>query len=101
MAYGGRAEVTDSLKNIIHKINNKEINENDVDEKLINDNLYLSSSPDILIRPGGEKRISDFLLWQINYTEIFFVKKLWPEFTKEDLIKIIDEFKQRERRFGK
>jgi len=101
MAYSGRAEITDALKKIIQKIKNKEIDENDVDEKLINENLYLSSSPDILIRPGGEKRISDFLIWQSNYSELFFINKLWPEFTKEDLIKIINEFKQRERRFGK
>ncbi|MCH8004442.1 MAG: di-trans,poly-cis-decaprenylcistransferase [Nanoarchaeota archaeon] len=101
MAYSGRAEITDALKKIIQKIKNKKIIENDVDEKLINDNLYLSSSPDILIRPGGEKRISDFLIWQNSYTELFFTDKLWPEFTKEDLIKIINEFKQRERRYGK
>jgi len=101
MAYSGRAEITDALKKIIQKIKNKKIIEDDVDENLINDNLYLSSSPDILIRPGGEKRISDFLIWQSNYSELFFIKKLWPELTKEDLIKIIDEYKHRERRFGK
>ena len=100
MAYSGRAEITDAFKKIIKKIKNEEINENSIDESLINENLYLSSSPDILIRPGGEKRISDFLLWQSPYTELFFIDKLWPEFDKEDLIKIIDEFKSRERRFG-
>ena len=67
----------------------------------MNENLYLSSSPDILIRPGGEKRTSDFLLWQTAYSELFFVDKLWPEFTKQDLVKIIEDFKRRERRFGK
>ena len=101
MAYSGRAEITDAFKKIIQKIKNKEINEKDIAESLINENLYLSSAPDILIRPGGEKRISDFLLWQISYTELFFIDKLWPEFEKEDLIKIIEEFKSRERRFGK
>ena len=101
MAYGGRAEIVDATKKIIQKLRNKEINEEDIDEKLINENLYLSSSPDILIRPGGEKRISDFLLWQIAYSELFFIDKLWPEFSKEDLINIIEEFKSRERRFGR
>tara|TARA_B100000315_G_scaffold149956_1_gene138649 strand:+ start:1292 stop:1987 length:696 start_codon:yes stop_codon:yes gene_type:complete len=101
MAYGGKAEIVDATKKIIQKIKNKEISEEDIDEKLINENLYLTSSPDILIRPGGGKRISDFLIWQSNYAELFFLDKLWPEFTKEDLTAIIEEFKQRERRFGK
>src|SRR3989338_4587090 len=101
MAYSGRAEITDAFKKIIQKIKNKEINEKDIAESLISENLYLSSAPDILIRQGGEKRISDFLLWQNSYTELFFIDKLWPEFEKEDLIKIIEEFKSRERRFGK
>ena len=101
MAYGGRAEIVDATKKIIEKIKNNEINENDIDENLLNENLYLSSSIDILIRPGGEKRISDFLLWQIAYSELFFIDKLWPEFTKDDLVNIIEEFKNRERRFGK
>jgi len=101
MAYSGRAEITDAIKKILKKIKNKEIDENYIDENLINENLYLSTSPDILIRPGGEKRISDFLIWQSNYSELFFIDKLWPEFTKEDLIAIINEFKQRERRFGR
>jgi len=101
MAYGGRAEIVDATKKIIKKIKNKEIDEEDIDEQLINENLYLSSSQDILIRPGGEKRISDFLIWQSNYAELFFLDKLWPEFTKEDLVQVIEEFKNRERRFGK
>ena len=101
MAYSSKAEITDALKNIIKKIKNNEIKEDDIDENLINDSLYLSSSPDILIRPGGEKRISDFLLWQSSYSELFFLDKLWPEFEKEDLIKCIEEFKKRKRRFGK
>ena len=101
MAYGGRAEIVDATKKIIKKIKNNEINENDIDENLLNENLYLNNSIDILIRPGGEKRISDFLLWQMAYSELFFIEKLWPEFSKEDLINIINEFKSRERRFGR
>lgn len=101
MAYGGRAEITDALKSIIKKIRNKEIDEKDVDENSINESLYISSTPDILIRPGGEKRVSDFLLWQSAYTELMFLDKLWPEFTKNDFIECIEEFKKRERRFGR
>ena len=100
MAYSGKAEITDSIRKIINKINNKEININNINEDLIKNNLYLSSNPDIFIRPGGEKRLSDFLIWQSAYSELFFLDKLWPEFTKQDLVNIIEEFKQRERRFG-
>ena len=100
MAYSGKAEITDSVRKIINKINSKEINIENVDEDLIKNNLYLSSEPDIFIRPGGEKRMSDFLLWQSSYSELIFLEKLWPEFTKEDLIWCIGEFKRRERRFG-
>jgi len=100
MAYSGRAEIVDATKKIIKKIQKSEIKFEDINESFFNENLYLSRSPDILIRPGGEKRISDFLLWQSSYAELFFTDKLWPEFTKEDLIEIINEFKQRERRFG-
>src|SRR3989344_1688628 len=97
MAYSGKAEITDSVRKIINKINSKEINIENVDEDLIKNNLYLSSEPDIFIRPGGEKRMSDFLLWQSSYSELIFLEKLWPEFTKEDLIWCIGEFKRRER----
>src|SRR3989344_3007689 len=100
MGYGGRAEIVDSIKKIIKKIKNKKINERDIDEKLIAQNLYLQDEPDIVIRPGGEKRVSNFLIWQSYYSEWFFIDKLWPEFTKQDLIEVIDEFKERERRFG-
>jgi len=101
MAYGGKAEIVDSIKSIIKKIKKKKIKEKDINEKLVENNLYLKSKPDIFIRPGGEKRMSDFLIWQANYSEIFFISKLWPEFEKKDLVKIIEEFKRRERRFGK
>jgi len=101
MAYSGKAEITDSLKKIVNKIKKNKLKTKDIDEKLINENLYLSTSPDILIRPGGEKRISDFLIWQAAYSELFFLDKLWPEFTKKDLVDVIREYKQRERRFGK
>ena len=101
MAYSSKAEILDSIKKIAIKLKNKKIEIDEINEKTVNDNLYLSSSPDILIRPGGEKRLSDFLLWQSAYTELVFLEKLWPEFTKEDLIWCIEEFKRRERRFGR
>ena len=100
VGYGGRAEIVDSIKKIIQKIENKEIEIKDVNEELVSENLYLKREPDIMIRPGGEKRMSNFLLWQCSYSEIFFLEKLWPEFEKEDLVKVIEEFKARERRFG-
>ncbi|MBL7055587.1 di-trans,poly-cis-decaprenylcistransferase [Candidatus Woesearchaeota archaeon] len=101
MAYSSKAEIVDSVKRIITKINNNEIKIGDVNESAVEENLYLSSSPDIFIRPGKEKRMSDFLLWQSAYSELFFIDKLWPEFEKEDLAAIIEEFKSRERRFGR
>ena len=99
MAYGGRQEIVDAFKKIIKdskKQNPKKINEN-----LIAKNLYLKSEPDLVIRPGGEIRTSNFLTWQSVYAEFVFLDKLWPEFTKEDLINCIQEFNKRKRRFGK
>jgi len=101
LGYGGRQEIVDATKKIIEKINNKELKIEDIDENTFSNNLYLNSEPDIFIRPGGEKRISNFLLWQASYSELVFLEKLWPEFTKEDLLWCIEEFKKRERRFGK
>lgn len=100
LGYGSKTEIVDALKAIIKDIKNQKIDENSINEDTITQNLYLPSEPDILIRPGGEKRLSNFLLWQCSYAELFFLDKLWPEFTKEDLMNIIKEFNQRERRFG-
>jgi len=98
MAYGGRQEIVDAFKKIIKK--SKKLNPNQINEKLITSNLYLKSEPDLVIRPGGEVRTSNFLTWQSAYSEWVFINKLWPEFTKQDLIKCIEEFNRRERRFG-
>jgi len=95
MAYGSIGEIVDMVKNIIKKKYKK------VDEKIVLDNLYLKDSPDLLIRPGGEKRLSNFLLIQMAYTELYFTEKLWPEFKKKDFTKAIREFEIRERRYGK
>lgn len=98
MAYGGRQEIVDAFKKIIKK--SKKLNPNQINEKLVTQNLYLASEPDLVIRPGGETRTSNFLTWQSAYSEWFFLKKLWPEFTKQDLIDCIEDFNKRERRFG-
>jgi tritrans,polycis-undecaprenyl-diphosphate synthase [geranylgeranyl-diphosphate specific] len=101
IGYSGRAEIVDAVKKIAYKVMDNEIKAEDIDEELVRDNLYLSNEPDIVIRTGNEKRISNFLLWQSAYSELFFLEKLWPEFEKEDLVKVIEEFKRRERRFGR
>ena len=95
LAYGGRQEITDAVRKILKS------NINAIDDNTITRYLYLKSEPDIVIRPGGEVRTSNFLTWQSVYSEWFFVNKLWPEFTKKDLEKCVDEFNKRERRFGK
>ena len=93
--YGSKEEIIRSIK----KINNSSL---PINVKNINKNLYTSNIPDpeILIRTGNRNRLSNFLLWQLSYTEIFFVKKLWPDFTKEDFIKIISQFLKVRRNFG-
>lgn len=101
MAYGGRAEIVDAAKKIADKVESGKIKIEEIDEELITSNLYLADEPDLIIRPGGEKRVSNFLIWQGYYSEWYFTDKLWPEFTKEDMIKAIDDYKVRERRFGK
>ena len=90
--YGGRKEIIDALGRLVSK--NKEIT-----EKNIQDELDLSEV-DLLIRTGGEQRISNFLLWQTAYSELYFTKTMWPEFTKTEFRAIIEEYKTRERRFG-
>jgi undecaprenyl diphosphate synthase len=92
--YGGREEIVDAVNKIIKKGAKK------VDEKIISENLYLSSEPDIIVRTGGEQRTSNFLPWQGIYAEWFFLKKTWPEFNKLDLKKVLSQFNSRERRFG-
>jgi undecaprenyl diphosphate synthase len=102
LGYGGRQDIVDITKNIARKILTKDIKVDDIDENMIN---RLSSVPvddiDLLIRTGGDNRISNFLLYQIAYTEICFVNKYWPDFTKEDFLNCLDSFKKVNRRFGK
>ncbi len=101
MAYSGRAEIIDAVKKIAEAVKNGNLNVNEIDEKLLQENLYLNSDPDLIIRTS-ESRLSGFLLWQSSYSEIIFLPNLlWPEFTKEHFIGCLKEFSDRERRFGK
>ena len=102
LGYGGRQDIVDITKNIARKILTKDIKIDDIDENMIS---RLSSVPvddiDLLIRTGGDNRISNFLLYQIAYTEICFVNKYWPDFTKKDFLNCLESFKKVNRRFGK
>ncbi|TDP27160.1 isoprenyl transferase [Halanaerobium congolense] len=100
--YGGRAEIIDSAKKIAEAYKNNEIKLDQLDENNFSDFLYNRQLQDVelLIRTGGDMRLSNFLLWQSAYAELYFTDKFWPDFEAEDLIKAIKEFKQRERRFG-
>jgi len=101
MAYGGRAEIIDATKKIAEKIKAGELNVDEINEEVFRKELYMESEPDLIIRTSGEQRTSGFLLWQGSYAEFYFCPKLWPEFEKEDLIKAIEDYSERERRFGK
>jgi tritrans,polycis-undecaprenyl-diphosphate synthase [geranylgeranyl-diphosphate specific] len=101
IAYGGRAELIDTTKKIAQKVKEGKLDINEINEDLFMQNLYLSSEPDLIIRTSGEQRTSGFLIWQGSYSELYFCKKFWPEFEKEDLIQAIEDFKSRQRRFGK
>lgn len=99
MAYGGRQEIADAAKRMLADMEKGTISE--ISDETFKRYLYMPDEPDIIIRTGGEKRLSGFLLYQSSYSELFFVEKLWPEFEKDDLMQCIAEFKQRERRFGR
>ena len=100
--YGGRDEIVNAVKNIAEKIKNKEIDIEDITEQTISDNLYTKNQPDpdLLIRTSGEIRLSNFLPWQLVYTEFVFVEKNWPDFNEQDLDKAIEIYQRRNRKFG-
>ena len=100
--YGGRDEIARATKKIAEEVQNGEIDLKDINEELISENLYTAGQPDpdLLIRPGGEKRISNYLLWQLAYTEFLFIDKYWPDFTEKDLDEAIEIFESRNRKFG-
>ncbi len=103
LSYSSRWEIETAVKNICKKLIDNHISIDEIDQDLISANLCTSEFPDpsLLIRTSGEYRISNFLLWQLAYTELFFTKKLWPDFRKNDLYEAILDFQKRERRFGK
>ncbi len=101
--YGSRKEIVDAVSNIYKETVKGNINIEKLDEDKFNDFLYTSGcpDPDLLIRTSGEYRLSNFLLWQLAYSEFYFIKKLWPDFRKKDLLKAVYYYQQRSRRFGK
>lgn len=103
LSYSSRSEINNAVKAIASKVANGEIKLDDINDDVISQHLYTKEipDPDLLIRTSGEIRISNFLLWQIAYTELYFVDTLWPDFKKDDFFKAIINYQQRERRFGK
>jgi undecaprenyl diphosphate synthase len=102
LSYGGRQEISDALEGIVKQIESGALNSGDVSEELIAQHLYTAQmpDPDFLIRTSGEYRVSNFLLWQIAYTEIYTTPVQWPDFRKEEFVKALQEYQKRERRFG-
>jgi undecaprenyl diphosphate synthase len=100
--YGSRQEILDSVLAIVAKVQSKELSSEDIRESTIAEHLYTAGmpDPDLLIRTSGEMRISNYLLWQISYSELWITKKAWPEFDKPDLMQAIQDYHQRDRRFG-
>lgn len=100
--YGGRREILDATKKIVSKVKSGKISIEDIDEELFKENLYYGNipDPDLMIRPGGDYRISNYLLWEMAYSEFYFTKTYWPDFSKKLLEDIINNFNTRERRYG-
>jgi undecaprenyl diphosphate synthase len=103
LSYGSRDEIINVVKNISKKVKNNIISIENIDETIINQHLYTHNLPDVdlLIRTSGEHRISNFLLWQIAYAELYFTDVLWPDFNEQNLYEAIISYQNRERRFGK
>ncbi len=103
LSYGSREELIKTIQEISIKVKNGVISPHLINESVINEHLYTKDLPDVdlLIRTSGEQRISNFLLWQIAYAELYFTEILWPDFKKEDLFEAIFNYQKRERRFGK
>ena len=101
--YGGRWDITNAFKMIFKKIQSGEIKHEDVDESIIQSHIAIAGlpEPDLFIRTGGEIRISNFLLWQLAYTELYFTETLWPDFTPDQFEKALSWFSSRKRRFGR
>jgi undecaprenyl diphosphate synthase len=102
LSYSSRSEIVHAAKTLAAKVQSGKLDPADIDEQLFEDNLYTGGmpNPELLIRTSGEYRISNYLLWQIAYAELYFTAKLWPDFRREDLYEAILDFQKRERRFG-
>lgn len=103
LSYGSREELVSATKELCNKVKNNIISIEDIDESIINNHLYTKMMPDVdlVIRTSGEQRISNFLLWQIAYAELYFTDVLWPDFSRDHLMEALQNYQDRERRFGK
>lgn len=102
IGYDGRLEIVEAIKKILNKVKTGEISVNDIDEELVNKNLYTEGleDPNLIIRTSGEERFSGFLLWQSSYSELYFCDSYWPDFRKVDFLRALRSYQKRERRFG-
>ena len=102
LAYGARWDILNAIKGIVTRVKENQLDESKIDENTFSSHLQLGDipDPDLLIRTGGEKRISNFLLWNIAYTELFFCDCLWPEFNKKEFFNALNFYSKRKRRFG-
>jgi undecaprenyl diphosphate synthase len=102
LSYGSRTEIIDAVKRVAHAVQRGEIGPEEITPAAFGNYLYTAGlpDPDLLIRTGGELRLSNFLLWQTSYTELYFTEALWPDFRGDDLLRSIIDYQQRERRFG-
>ena len=100
--YGGRQEIVHSVQELAKQVKKGKLKPDDITEDMISDNLYTAGmpDPDLIIRPSGEKRLSNFLLWQAAYAEFWSSDVLWPDFTEENLVEALRNFEKRNRRFG-
>jgi len=103
LSYGSRAKIVDAVRSIAQEVKAGRLDVADIEEKVISQHLYTRGipDPDLLIRTSGEMRVSNFLLWQISYAEIYVTETLWPDFRKPELIKAIEDYGKRHRRFGR
>ncbi|GAG29349.1 unnamed protein product, partial [marine sediment metagenome] len=101
MGYGGRQEIVDAARDISRKVRDGELKLEEISEETFGNSMYMNNDVDLMIRTSGEHRTSDFLPWQAHYAEWIFLEKHWPELEKQDLVKCIEEYSNRKRRFGK
>ena len=103
LSYGGRAEIVDAARSLARDVKTGAIQVADIDETSLSQRLYTAGmpDPDLLVRTSGELRISNFLLWQISYAEVYVTETLWPDFRKQELVKALENYGKRQRRFGR